>query len=70
MSRHLLHGDPYLKAASYRGLPSVKQMKVVSIPLSRCQLLKCDSDSIRLQYRCELFVCNAAQIRPSGLWIF
>lgn len=40
-------------------------MRVVSITLSRCQLLKCCSDSIRVQYRCELFVCSAAQI--SGL---
>lgn len=67
---HLIHWDPYPKAASYGGLRSVKQMKAVSIPLSRCRLLKCDSDSIRLQYRCELFVCSAAQIRPSGSWIF
>lgn len=40
-------------------------MRVVSHTLSRCQLLKCDSDSIRVAYRCALFVCSTAPI--SGL---
>ena len=52
----------YLKDASYGGPRSVKQMRVVSAMLSRCQLLKCYSDSMRAAYRCVLFVCSAAQI--------
>ena len=40
-------------------------MRVGNVILSRCQLLKRHADSIRVEYRCVLFVCSAAQI--SGL---